>query len=156
MNHEKYTMVSSQDSTIFEFVSTGTKGNIDKLIQFQETDNPLIINLAFGDKKTSDKRGQPNIEIDDFAVSKNGDRDLILSTVAWSVYEYTQSHTEKWIFFAGTTPVKTRLYRMAISKYYQELSKDFHIFGLVIVDGETIKTPFDSSTQFDGFIVKRK
>jgi hypothetical protein len=50
MNLEKYSLKSAKNLTIFEFTSEGPRGKIKKLIQFQETNEPNLFNLAFGDR----------------------------------------------------------------------------------------------------------
>jgi len=155
-HHPKYKIIGSEGAETFEFVSAGPKGNIEKLIQFQKTDNPLIYNLAFGDKIETETEGNLVVEIDDRIISENGDRDIILATVVSAVYEYSARYPERWIIFSGSDEIRTRLYRIAITKNYNELCKDFHIFGLSFVDDILTRMTFDSTTAFLGFIVKRK
>ena len=155
-HHPKYKIIGSEGAETFEFVSAGPKGNIEKLIQFQKTDNPLIYNLAFGDKIETETEGKLVVEIDDRIISENGDRDIILATVVSAVYEYSARYPERWIIFSGSDEIRTRLYRIAITKNYNELCKDFHIFGLSFVDDILTRMTFDSTTAFLGFIVKRK
>ena len=50
MKLEKYNLKASSRRTRFEFISEGPRGAIRKLIEFQETDEPGLFNLAFGDK----------------------------------------------------------------------------------------------------------
>lgn len=50
MKIEKYALKAEGNLTVFEFVSEGPKGLIQKLIQFQETNQSNLYNLAFGDK----------------------------------------------------------------------------------------------------------
>lgn len=64
MKVEKYSLKAESTLTIFEFINEGQKGNIRKLIQFQETNEPGSYNLAFGDKDLSTG------EMDDLVVSK--------------------------------------------------------------------------------------
>ena len=155
-HHPKYKIIGSEGAETFEFVSAGPKGNIEKLIQFQKTDNPLIYNLAFGDKIETETEGKLVVEIDDRIISENVDRDIILATVVSAVYEYSARYPERWIIFSGSDEIRTRLYRIAITKNYNELCKDFHIFGLSFVDDILTRMTFDSTTAFLGFIVKRK
>ena len=155
-HHPKYKIIGSEGAETFEFVSAGPKGNIEKLIQFQKTDNPLIYNLAFGDKIETETEGKLVVEIDDRIISENGDRDIILATVVSAVYEYSARYPERWIIFSGSDEIRTRLYRIAITKNYNELCKDFHIFGLSFVDDILTRMTFDSTTAFLGFIDKRK
>ena|ERR1700733_6445697 len=154
--YPKYEVSFNDKLDVIEFVSSGRKGNIDKIIMIEPTYNPLIYNLGFGDKITKIKDNKIFYEFDDKVNSENGDRDIVLATVAASAYEYTSKYPERWLIFAGSDEVRTRLYRMAITKNYAELSQDFAIFGTVIVDYVPVPVPFDSNTRFDGFIVKRK
>ena len=82
--------------------------------------------------------------------------DKILATVAGVVYEYTSTYPERNIIFTGSNNARTRLYRMAINKNYNELSRDFHIFVLVELNAEIVKVPFPGNHDCLGFIVKRK
>ena len=155
-HHPRYKISTSDHSETFEFTSIGAKGKIQKLIHFQETDNPLIYNLAFGDKIEHVIDGEIVIEIDDRVISENGDRDIVLATVVSAVYEYSSRYPDRWIIFTGSDEIRTRLYRIAITKNYKDLCKDFHIFGLDFVNDILEKVPFDSNMQFLGFIVKRQ
>ena len=156
MIYPKYDISRSKELDVFEFVSVGVKGSIDKIIRFEPTYFSLIYNLAFGDKKVTVDGDNQYIEIDDIVISDNGDRDMILATVADAVYIYTFRYPERWVIFMGSNEVRTRLYRMAIVKNYNELCIDFSIFGVLIVNEKIIQIPFDSNTSIDGFIVKRK
>jgi hypothetical protein len=78
MKTEKYHLKSESKFTRFEFVSEGPKGAIRKLIEFQETTNPDVFNLAFGDLNPETQ------EIDDLSVSDNGDTE----------YENSKRHIE--------------------------------------------------------------
>ena len=104
----------------------------------------------------TETEGKLVVEIDDRIISENVDRDIILATVVSAVYEYSARYPERWIIFSGSDEIRTRLYRIAITKNYNELCKDFHIFGLSFVDDILTRMTFDSTTAFLGFIVKRK
>jgi hypothetical protein len=125
MNYERYTDLEiSTDSLEYKFISTGPKGEIIKVIQFSQTSEPTIYNLAFGNLTI-------NGDIDDITVNDNKDRNKILATIAFAVYDFTERKYGITLFFTGSTPERTRLYRMAISLNLNELRKDFHIYGLV-------------------------
>lgn len=150
MNYEKYDSISgSSDSLEFEFTSDGPNGDFKKIIQFSQTVNPNIFNLAFGDKLE-------NGEIDDLIRNNNQDRNKILATIAATVYEFTSKYPSKMVFFSGSTAERTRLYRMAITKNLKELEVDFEIFGLNIVEQITVNEVFRIGKNYDGFLVKRK
>ena len=106
MNSEKYPLKSLSDLTVFEFVSEGPRGTIKKLIQFQETNEPNLYNLAFGDK---------NIEtggINDLAISNNGDSEKVLATVVSALYAFFDKHPDSFVYATGSTKSRTRLYRI--------------------------------------------
>ncbi len=69
MNVEKYNLKAETELTRFEFISEGPNGVIRKLIEFQETTQQGLYNLAFGDKDSITGG------INDLAVSNNGDRE---------------------------------------------------------------------------------
>jgi hypothetical protein len=108
MQFEKYeNIIASSDKLEFQFTSDGPKGKIIKVIQFTQTQNENIYNLAFGNLR---KDGS----VDDETTNDNKDRNKILATVAASVYEFSSLYPDKFIFFCGTTTDRTRLYRMAL------------------------------------------
>jgi hypothetical protein len=146
MNQERYQLRSGENSTLFEFVSRGPKGNILKIIQFSPTKYKNIFNLGFGDKHPETG------EIDDLAISDNKDTEKILATVAASVYMFTDAYPDSWIYATGSTEARTRLYRIALTKYLTEAETDFQIFGQVGDDWE----PFEKRKNYEAFAVKRK
>ena len=150
MNYERYESVTgSKDSLEFEFTSTGTKGDFVKVVQFTQTSNPDIYNLGFGDKLEGGG-------IDDMVRNDNQDRNKILATIAATVYEFTAVYPDKMVFFSGSTPERTRLYRMAISMNLLELEADFIIYGVNVDDEDYVMEVFSKGENYFGFIVKRK
>ena len=91
-------------------------------------------------------------QIDDTIISNNGDSEKVLSTVVATVYAFTDKHPDSWIYATGSTKSRTRLYRMGITKYLQEVNEDFEIFGENIDDWEGFRKDVD----YDGFLIKRK
>jgi hypothetical protein len=127
-------------------LSVGPRGHIPKLIKLSETTIPGFYNLAFGDKdlETGD--------IDDKAISNNGDSEKILATIVSAIYTFTDSHPNAWVYATGSTPSRTRLYRIGITKYFDDATADFEIYGLV--NGEWYF--FDKNVNYSAFVVKRK
>ena len=157
MDYPKYDLNANTNSTIFEFISSGMQGNIDKAIKYTITENPEIVNLGFGDKINFNEE-DCTFDIDDMNITDNGDRNIVLATVANATYSFTELYPEKFIFFSGSCEIRTRLYRMAISNNYKELVKTFHIFGVLQNPSKVnyYNVPFSSSTNFVGFLIKRK
>ncbi|SHG73305.1 hypothetical protein SAMN05444388_10476 [Flavobacterium johnsoniae] len=155
MKHLQYDLYRNTDTTIFEFKSVGPNGEITKIITFNATQSKEIYNLAFGDLIYNEV--QKKYTLDDSTITDNGDRNIILATVAKSVYLFTEKYPERMIFFKGSTLGRTRLYRRAISINLEELSETFAIFGAIINEfGNVTSVPFKTNGDFLGFIIKRK
>ena len=146
MNVEKYHLKSEETLTVFEFISEGPKGIIRKLIHFQPTFQQGIYNLAFGDKdpETGD--------INDRAISNNGDMEKVLATVVSALYAFFDKHPYAMVYATGSTQARTRLYRMGITKFYEEMNKDFYLFGQI---GDNFYD-FKIGADYQGFLAQRK
>ncbi|MBO9564224.1 MAG: hypothetical protein J7621_15680 [Niastella sp.] len=150
MKHEKYVdLLVTNDYHQYEFTSIGPKGEIPKIIQFTVTEDESIVNLAFGNKKEDGS-------IDDLTRDNNNDRNKILATVVSVVIVFCKVYPEKWVLFTGSTPERTRLYRMAITLNYEELAIDFEIVGLLKDMDAYIDVPFGKGIDYLGFLVRHK
>ncbi len=148
MNLEKYTLKSTPDLNSFEFISEGIQGNIEKVVIYSRLPDQVlpIYNLGFGDKDPQTS------ELSDTIKTNNGDRDKVLATVAFTVYEFTTRYPNVWILMQGSTPVRTRLYQIAINLYYDEIVAEFTILGFKNEDW----IPFEKNVNYDGFLLNRK
>ncbi len=146
MNADKYALKAERSLTTFEFVSEGPKGAIRKLIQFQPTNEPGLYNLAFGDKDAETD------ELNDLAVSNNGDTDKVLATVVAALYAFFDHHPDAFVYATGSTAARTRLYRRGISRFQQEMRADFYLYGQVGNDFPE----FEVGKKYDGFLAQRK
>jgi len=146
MKVEKYQLKSESSLTTFEFISEGPKGLIRKRIEFQTTTDPRLFNLAFGDKNLTTG------EIDDQVISNNADSEKVLATVIGAVYAFFDQHPDTFVYAKGSTKARTRLYRMGISRYLEEMRRDFYLYGQA---GEDF-FPFQLGTEYDGFLTPRK
>lgn len=146
MKLDRYEIKAGEELTTFEFISEGPKGKISKLIQFTLTNYEGLYNLAFGDKDpiTGD--------IDDRSISNNGDSERVLATVVAAVYAFTDRYSDVWIYATGSTKVRTRLYRIGISKYLDEAQDDFLIYGQIHNEWEE----FVKGRDYEAFVVKKK
>ncbi|MEX6686132.1 hypothetical protein QTN47_01425 [Danxiaibacter flavus] len=146
MKYEIYRNIKvSEDYCLFEFISDGQNGYIFKRIEFSETAVSNIYNLAFGDVDEDN-------QINDIHTSNNGDRNKILSTVAFAVDIFLSNYPKRWVYFKGSTQERTRLYRMAISLNLDELSLKFTIYG----EQQNKFVPFQKNVTTDGFLIKKK
>ncbi|WP_420583224.1 DUF6934 family protein [Reichenbachiella sp.] len=146
MNLPRYNLSSDTHLTTFEFISEGPKGKIVKLVQYSPTNLKNVFNLAFGDK--NGETGQ----IDDQTISNNGDSEKILATVVSTIYAFTDQHPKANIYATGSTESRTRLYRIGITKYIEEISQDFHVYGELNKGWEK----FVKDRDYLGFLVYRK
>jgi hypothetical protein len=151
MKIDKYALKSESSFTVFEFISDGPKGAVRKLIHFQHTNEPDLYNLAFGD------RDHITGEMDDLAITNNGDSEKVLATVVAAVYAFLDKHPEAFVYATGSTISRTRLYRRGIyrrgiTKFYAELVADFQLFGQI---GDNFYE-FEIGKDYKGFLAQRK
>jgi hypothetical protein len=79
MKLPKYPLEPEKSLMVFEFTSSGPKGQIKKIVKYSETNLKDVYNLAFGEKR------QSTVEIDDKTISNNDDIDMVLATDAFLV-----------------------------------------------------------------------
>jgi hypothetical protein len=59
---------------------------------------------------------------------------------------------EAWVYATGSTKSRTRLYRMGITKYIDDVKSDFHVFGQLEGEWEEFQKDID----YTAFVVRRK
>lgn len=146
MKLEKYELKSGEQLEVFEFVSVGPKGKISKIVQYTPTNYKDLYNLGFGDKNVETG------EIDDIAISNNGDSEKVLATVVATLYAFIDKHKEAMVYATGSTKPRTRLYRMGITKHLDEIKEDFEIYGEL----ENGWEEFQKDIEYEAFLVKLK
>lgn len=146
MKLDKYELKSGEHLEFFEFVSVGTNGKIPKIVQYTPTNYKDLYNLGFGDKNIETG------EIDDLAISNNGDSEKVLATVVATLYAFIDRHKNAMVYATGSTKARTRLYRMGITKYLDEIKEDFEVYGEV----ENGWEEFRKDVEYEAFLVKLK
>ena len=146
MRLKYYDLKADEIFMSFQFTSEGPQGKIVKLIQYTQIGKDDVYNLAFGDKDLETE------EINDVVVSDNKDMEKVLATVVASVFTFTTWYPHAWIFIEGSTESRTRLYRMVISLYFEELKTHFSIFGYSNNDW----SEFKKQQNYSAFLIKRK
>ncbi len=124
MLNNYYHVDTSPDLLTFEFVSVGPKGSITKVVRYKEINIKGFYNLGFGDKDPITGY------ISDLTVTNNNDSQKVLATVALTLYAFTANYPDATIIAAGSTEVRTRLYRMGITNNLKDIEKDFIVYGL--------------------------
>jgi hypothetical protein len=146
MDLPRYITQTGRKRKVYQFISEGINGRITKRVYFQETTLDNYVSLLMGDYDP--KTG----EIDFYNISNNGDRDKILATIVDICYNYFELYPNHIITFTGANEARTRLYQMAISKYFDELSLDFHIFGEL----NKVTEPFRKKINYTSFYISLK
>ncbi|MGI8542309.1 MAG: DUF6934 family protein [Aridibacter sp.] len=142
----RYELKADKSLAIFEFTSVGNKGEINKIVQYSETNLKDFYNLGFGDKDAITG------EVDDKIISNNGDSQKVLATVVATVYAFTEKYPSAWIYATGSTKARTRLYRIGITSNLAEIQNDFELYGQR--EGEWQE--FNIGIEYEAFLVKRK
>ena len=143
---DRYEIKAGRNLTTFEFLSEGRKGQVLKIIQFQQMNLDNLYNLAFGDKNLGTGK------LDDKVVTDNGDSEKVLATVVSAIYAFADRYPESWIYATGSTASRTRLYRMGINKYYEIVIADFEIMGEYRNEWEI----YEFGKDYQAFAVHRK
>lgn len=149
MDLERYTYFTYNDYYDYEFYSEGPKGRIRKVVMFTKIPDIdlTIYNLAFGDQNLCTEK------IDDSVISNNQDRNKVLATVANTVVEFCKQHGNHFIYAIGSTNSRTRLYQMGIAGLWNEINRDFEVYGMK----NNIWIPFQpNSVIYEAFLLKRK
>lgn len=130
----------------YEFYSEGKNGRIKTVVRFKLIDEVYeIYNLGFGDFM------ETTGNINDLSVSNNNDREKVLATVAATVLDFSERNPDAAIFARGSTPARTRLYRMGISKYFDNINATFHVEAY-----NNGWVPFQKNHEYEAFLIKRK
>jgi hypothetical protein len=143
MNKPTYS-TQNIDAKTYTFLSTGKKGIILKVVVFDKIEDNLY-NLGFGDYNFS------NNTIDDKVKSKNGDMEKVLATVLAIMHDFLTKNADCSIYLTGSNELRTRLYQLAITKYFDDFSLLYQIFGRY---GDTLE-PFQKNESYESFLVRK-
>ncbi|WP_409021359.1 DUF6934 family protein [Dyadobacter sp. CY261] len=143
--YKAYQTESNEENTRFQFQSIGKRGVFEKVIFFTPlTIDTYNLSLVDYDKATG--------SYDDLSVTDNGDMPEVLVTAISAIHQFLGSNPGKKIYFEGSTPARTRLYQIAISKIYYPEQSDLLISGLQ--DDQWF--PFEPNVNFEGFLAEKK
>ena len=111
----------------FEFVfeSVGPNGRIQKMIKFEfrKSTNGGLFNVVLGDWNRIDQK------ISDTVISNNQDAAQILNTVASTIGDVMKRCPEFCIYVRGNDLARSRIYRMAISRHWKDVSPIIDVYG---------------------------
>src|SRR5262249_27679171 len=103
-------------------------------------------NLAFGEYDIVLDR------INDWIVSNNGDRQLVLHTVAQAIVEFIEQRPHSIILIKGSTPSRVRIYQIGIASYWSHINERFEVLG----KRNSRWTPFEKNVNYEEFVVFKK
>ncbi|MCF0050926.1 hypothetical protein LXM25_12710 [Dyadobacter sp. LJ53] len=144
MKHKFYPYRASGDFLRFTFESISEQRIVRKKAEFVPI-SPVLYNFAFGDVIDDE-------EINDLAVTNNKDTYTVLATVIRIIQDFLSSNEDKLVYFQGSTPSRTRMYQIILTKEMANWEEKFTVYG--VIDGEMM--PFKIDFRFDAFIIQLK
>lgn len=144
MDRPHYKIEHSFRGKVYLFVSEGKNGCVRKKVQF-DLMQAGIFNLGFGDWKDGDSG------FDDLAITDNGDMEMVLSTVARITVEFLSENPGVIIHLTGSTPARTRLYRIIISNRYDSIRNDYSVWGYL----NGAFRPFQKNINYEAFLISK-
>ncbi len=146
MDKPSYNFQVSQNHQIYYFESIG-KETIKEVVIYQPIEgSPNVVELAFGNLNE-------DFTIDVMAINDNKNMPLVISTVIFTVIDYLNYFPNKKVFFRGSTPSRTRLYRAAISKSLHIFEPSFQVFGFI---SDTEIEIFDKKSYYTAYLIQKK
>jgi hypothetical protein len=89
-------------------------------------------------------------DINDLAVTNNGDTEKVLvphlRDYRCCIY-FFDNYPDVYVYATGSTKARTRLYSIGITQFYEEMKKDFYLYGQV---GDNYPD-FELGKNYDGF-----
>lgn len=148
MDKPTYPFRQFQKELLFEFDSVSQTRRIRKVIAYELVDEVQnIFNLALLDILDDGT-------VDDSVVSNNQDMETVLATVVATIPVFFDKFPEATIVFRGSTPERTRLYRIIISKYFPMVNNQYIVLGIL---AQTFAAePFEPNRPYEGFYLKMK
>jgi hypothetical protein len=144
LDRYSFTIIPDDSKIRYEFVSNGPKGSVKKIVIFDKIGTDTY-NIAFGD-------ASPGEEIfTDDSTTDNEDPEKVLATVAMTILSFTEDHPDAVIYAEGSTPARTRIYRICITKHWRGITNHFQISGVIDSNWEKFK----KDRSYTGFLGKR-
>ena len=146
LNTHIYPVSYAPDCLTFEFISEGLRGRIIKVVKYTPLHLINYYNLGFGDRDL--RTGY----LSDQSVSSNGDRKKVLATVAATLGFFLEKYPNAKVMASGSTPSRTRLYRMGINEFLPLIMNNFILQGLTRNGWEI----FNPNQNYLAFLIQKK
>jgi hypothetical protein len=144
--HPSYPLTISADKLLFRFVSTGSAGNIVKLVRYEAMPTGLW-NLGFGDANEDES------DFDDSIVTNNNDMRKVLQTVFKTILLFTDAYPNRKIYIEPVDKRRKLLYNRAFYETHEDVASIFLI--LAVAEGMSGAEKYDPQKEYDAFVLKR-
>ena len=121
MNEPAYPFRIRTDGLLFSFYSVSEEKIIQKLVVYTPVDD-LIYNLALVDV-------MPDGSLADNVTTNNQDVRRVIATVIQTVLAFFERYSDGLVYFQGSDDVRTRFYRILITRELEQASQLFTIYG---------------------------
>lgn len=136
--------VIEKDGLRFSFESVGPIRTVRKIIIYDKiTAVDGLFNLALLDEYDDGS-------LDDLSVTDNQDMPRVLATVIATMRLFFSQYPAATVIFSGSTPARTRLYRVVISQNLTLFSETFLVNGVLRGKQE----PYQPNRRYDAFTVR--
>lgn len=139
-----YDIKLNGELTQFRFTSTGPKGTIKKIIEFQPIEENQW-NLAFGDVKDNDW--------EDNVISDNDDMRLVLQTVANTVHVFLEKYPGREVYIEPLDRQRKILYNRIFQQKWVEIEPIFYVKGEV---SSGFFEDYSPQKLYNGFLITQK
>ena len=145
MDKPTYNLKTSSDKLRYFFESQGLTTIQKAIIYIPIDNNPTVHELTFGDIIDDGF-------VDFLNVSNNQDLEMIMITVIKTISLYFEEYPDNMIYFRGSTPSRTRLYRAIIAKQIDKLKLSHQVYGL---QEENHLEIFDKTHSYIGYLIQK-
>jgi hypothetical protein len=142
--------IENKKSTVefrFTSVGTGTKGSIEKIIEFTYLGNNSW-NLGFGDIKGD--------TWEDNVISNNNDFRKVLQTVANAIHLFNEMYPYHKIEIVPLDYQRKLLYNRIFQQKWLEIEPLFVVKGKILLETTYEIEDYNSLTLFDEFVIYQK
>lgn len=147
MNQPSYDVLTSEDRLHYEFISTGSNGNIRKVVEYTYMSQLTMWNLGFGDFDVMTGA------VSDSIISNNGDGKKVMATVVKTLLDFFSQRPQETVIFTGSDERRTIVYNRVVRQYYVDFSDRLLITGLT---EQGIEEAIETSVDYIAFIVRSK
>lgn len=146
MRNKFYQYLTKDDSLWFEFESISEKKTVKKIVIFSPIDeDSYLYNLTLVD-------AFPDGSYSDNSITNNEDMPKVIATVIQILCNFFKKYPYKSVYIEGSSPARTRLYKIIITKELSEIEKVFGIYG--VTDNKL--EDFEKNKNYHGFIINLK